>query len=131
MYQPPKEGSSIPTTSVKPDNGYIFPTITVPDGMIDNCPAFSPQGYQQWRREVKLRIGAQAGATIAQLLSELIMAIPLSVRIDALTYMGGTEKAPQSRGRNVSSTCWMRGMGRLTLKNRGCGYRSLQGSKGM
>ena len=65
--------------------------------MIDNCPTFAPNGYQQMRREVKLWVGAQSGATITQLLSKLIMILPVSVRSDALTYMEETEKAPQSR----------------------------------
>ena len=71
--------------------------VTVPNAMIDNCPAFAPQGYQQWRREAKLWMGAQAGATITQLMSKLIMILPLSVKMDAMTYMEETERTPQSR----------------------------------
>ena len=71
--------------------------FAIPNAVIDSCPPSAPQGYQQWRREIRLWMGAQAGATTTQLMSKIIMTLPLAVKMDALTYMEVTEKVPQSR----------------------------------
>ena len=44
----------------------------LPNATIENFPMSAPQRYQQRRIEVKLRMGARAGATIAQLMSKII-----------------------------------------------------------
>ena len=110
----PPTGSTIPfmatppgvqpttTNSADPPAPSIAPTtgntvFTVPNAMIDACPAFMPQSYQQWRREVKLWVAAQAGATIAQLLAKMISCLPMSVRMGAMTYMEETESHPRKR----------------------------------
>ena len=71
--------------------------VTMPTERIGNCPVFDPHGYQQWRREVKLRPGSQAGATATQLLSKIITKLPLSVKTNALNYMGEAGKSSIAR----------------------------------
>ena len=71
--------------------------ITIPNAMIENCPPFAPQGYQQWRREMRLWKSAQAGATTTQLMAKIITVLPLSIKMDALSYMEETEACPESR----------------------------------
>ena len=88
---------SEPVIASTPQIQSFYPGMSVPNAMIDNCPAFTPQSYQQWRREIKLWLGAQAGASITQLLSKIIMVLPLAVKMDAMTYMEETENHPHSR----------------------------------
>ena len=66
-------------------------------GVIDSCPVFTPNTYQNWRSEVKLRRMAQVGANQTQLISKLVTALPLNCRMEVLTYLGSTESTIESR----------------------------------
>ena len=74
-----------------------LPSHGYPNMMIDSCPAFTPNTFQNWKREVKLWIAGMPGATVTQILAKLIHALPLSTKTDALLYMESTEKNPESR----------------------------------
>ena len=70
--------------------------VIVQNAMIGNFLLFAPKCYQQWRREVKLRLDEQAGDKATKLLSRLTT-LPLSVKMGELTYMAATEQSPQPR----------------------------------
>ena len=90
--------ATIPPVSAPAESPMVGNTMfTVPNAVIDARPAFTPHGYHQWRREVKLWIAAQAGATITQLMDKMISCLPMSVRMDAMTYMEQTESKPHTR----------------------------------
>ena len=74
-----------------------LPSYGYPNMMIDPCHGFTPNTFQNWKREVKLRIAGMPGATTTQILAKLIHALPLSTKTDALLYMESTEKSPESR----------------------------------
>ena len=74
-----------------------LPCYGFPNMVIDSCPTFTPSTYQNWKREVKLWIAGQPGATITQLLAKLIHVLPLAVKTEALLYMDQTEKNPGER----------------------------------
>ena len=74
-----------------------LPSHGYPNMMIDSCPGFTPNTFQNWKREVKLWIAGMPGATVTQILAKLIHALPLSVKTDALLYMEPTEKNPETR----------------------------------
>ena len=48
-------------------------------------------------REIKLWIAGQPGAAVTQLLAKLIRLLPLSVKTEALLYMGHTERDTSTR----------------------------------
>ena len=95
VYQPNSNAppGDAPTTSPLAGNT----VFSVPNAMIGACPAFTPQRYQQWRREVELWAAAQAGATITQIMAKMISILPMSVWADAMTYMEETASQPQLR----------------------------------
>ena len=132
---PPHEGKGYGMTPPRglesPINAQSYHGLALSNVMIDDCPAFTPQGYQQWRREVKLWLGAQAGATATQLLSKLIMKLPLAIKMDAMTYMEETELNPQSRNMQRIFDLLDERYGKPILENHGCGYHSLQNSNAM
>ena len=79
-------------------HGYnLLPYFFYPNMMVDSCPPFTPATFQNWKREVKLRIAGQPGATVTQILAKLIHILPLSVKTDALLYMESTEGQVESR----------------------------------
>ena len=74
-----------------------LPSHGYPNMMIDPCPPFTPNTFQNWKREVKLWVAGMPGATTTQVLAKLIHAMPLSTKTEALLYMESTEKQPESR----------------------------------
>ena len=72
-------------------------SIVIAAPILDPCPAFAPQTYSQWKREIKLRVAAQQGATESQLLSKVIMVLPQPAKVSGLTYMERTEITPEIR----------------------------------
>ena len=81
-----------PSTGFTPLPAYGFPNM-----IVDACPAFTPSTFQNWKREIKLRIAGQPGASVTQLLAKLIHVLPLSIKTEALLYMDHTENAPEAR----------------------------------
>ena len=82
------------------DNGSGYrpmPCVGFPNMVVDNCPGFTPITFQNWKREIKLRIAGQPGATVTQLLAKLIHVLPLAVKTEALIYMENTEQTPEQR----------------------------------
>ena len=78
--------------------GYTpLPCVGFPNMVLDSCPTFTPTTFQNWKREVKLRIAGQPGASVTQLLAKLIHVLPLAVKTESLLYMEQTEKNPQTR----------------------------------
>ena len=73
------------------------PCAGFPNMIVDPCPTFTPSTFQNWKREIKLWIAGQPGATATQLLAKLIHAMPLSVKSESLIYMEQTERDPNSR----------------------------------
>ena len=73
----------------------------LPNGMIDACPVFTPNTYQNWRIEAKLRRTAQVGAGQTQLISKIATALPLNIRMEALAYLESTESNIDSRSVNA------------------------------
>ena len=69
----------------------------LPNGMIDACPVFTPNTYQNWRRDTKLWRIAQVGASPTQLISKIVTALPLNVRMEIMTYLESTESNIESR----------------------------------
>ena len=65
--------------------------------VVDPCPSFTPNTFQNWKREIKLWIAGQPGATVTQLLAKLIRVLPLSVKTESLIYMEQTELCPETR----------------------------------
>lgn len=65
--------------------------------VVDVCPSFTPATFRNWKREIKLRIAGQTGASVTQLLAKLTHALPLEVKTEALLCMGQTERQPESR----------------------------------
>ena len=74
-----------------------MPSRCYPNMMLDPCPPFTPNMYQNWKREIKLWIAGQPGATVTQILAKLIRVMPLSTKAEALMYMESTERSPESR----------------------------------
>ena len=74
-----------------------MPSMCYPNMMIDPCPPFTPNMFQNWKREVKLWVAGQPGATVTQILAKLIHVLPLSTKTEALTYMESTEQCPEKR----------------------------------
>ena len=74
-----------------------MPSMCYPNMMIDPCPPFTPNMYQNWKREVKLWVAGQPGATVTQILAKLIHVLPLATKTEALTYMESTERCPEGR----------------------------------
>ena len=52
---------------------------------------------QNWKREAKLRVAGQPGATVAQLMAKLIHVHPLAVKTEAIAYKELADQAPDSR----------------------------------
>lgn len=73
------------------------PQRLMPSGMIDACPAFAANLYQNWCREVKLRRQAQVGANPAQIIAKIEATVPTNSRMDALAYSENTENTPHLR----------------------------------
>ena len=69
----------------------------LPNGMIDPCPVFTPNLYQNWCREVKLWRQAQVGANPTQLISKMVPSLPVNSRMEVLTYLETTENQPHMR----------------------------------
>ena len=93
--------------------------ITAP--IIDACPVFTPQTYSQWKREVKLWIAAQNGASESQLLPELISVLPQPAKVSGLAYMERTEFAPETRKADEFMIIIDELFGKLIQKNPGHG----------
>ena len=100
------EGANSPADQHVQDPGRItsdshgynpIPNHFYPNMMVDSCPQFTPATFQNWKREVKLWIAGQPGATVTQILAKLIHVLPLSVKTDALLYMESTENQIESR----------------------------------
>ena len=68
----------------------------LPNDMIDACPVFTPNTYQNWRREAKLRKMAQVGGNQTQLISKIVTALPLNSRMGALSYLESAASNPES-----------------------------------
>ena len=68
-----------------------------PNMVIDSCPSFTPGTFQNWKREIKLWIAGQPGASVTQLLAKLIHALPLPIKTEALLYMEQTEQTHDTR----------------------------------
>ena len=62
----------------------------MPSGILDACPVFTPATYDQCKRELKLWVSAQKGASIAQLIAEIIADLPAHSKVDGLEYMEET-----------------------------------------
>ena len=78
--------------------GYTpLPCVGFPNMVLDSCPTFTPTTFQNWKREAKLWIAGQPGASVTQLLAKLIRVLPLAVKTESLLYMGQTDKNPQIR----------------------------------
>ena len=69
----------------------------LPNGMIDSCPGFTPNTFQNWLREVKLWKAAQVGANPTQLISKIVTVLPLNIRMEVLAYLESTESNSESR----------------------------------
>ena len=69
----------------------------LPNGMIDACPGFAPNTFQNWLREVKLWKAAQVGANPTQLISKIVTVLPLNIRMEVLAYLESTESNSESR----------------------------------
>ena len=69
----------------------------LPKGMIDARPVFTPKTYQNWRMDLKLRKMAQAGASETQLVSKIVAAFLLNMRMEVTTYMENTESSADAR----------------------------------
>ena len=65
--------------------------------MIDPCPVYTANLFQNWRREVKLRRSAQAGANPTELISQIVSAIPTNSRMGASSYFESTENQSRLR----------------------------------
>ena len=65
--------------------------------VVEACPAFAPNTFQNWEREIKLWISGKPGETVTQLLSKPIRVLPLAVKTEALIYMGQSERIPADR----------------------------------
>ena len=94
----------IPTTSTylgqTPANGHANHNSTqwmLPNGVIDACPAFTSNQFQNWCRKVKLRLQVQVGATHMQLVSEIVPTLPTNSRMEALPYIECTENQAHLR----------------------------------
>lgn len=64
-----------------------MPCLGFPNMVADSRPAFMPITFQSWKREIKLRISGQSGATATQLLGEQIRVLPQEVKTASLIYM--------------------------------------------
>ena len=63
-----QDGRNLPSRSANfTGNMTVHYGVKITAPIIDACPAFTPATYSQWKREVKLRIDAQNGATETQL----------------------------------------------------------------
>ena len=74
-----------------------IPCMGFPNMVVDACPSFTPNTFQNWKREIKLWIAGQPGASTTQLLAKLIHVLPLAVKTEALLYMDQTERQPDER----------------------------------
>ena len=74
-----------------------LPSVGFPNMVVDSCPSFTPNTFQNRKREIKLWIAGQPGATATQLLAKLIHVLPLSVKTESLIYMEQTELCPETR----------------------------------
>ena len=57
-----------------------LPAIGFPNLAVGPCPTFTPATFQNWKREIKLWISGQRGASITKLLAKLIHVLPLDVK---------------------------------------------------
>ena len=69
----------------------------LPNGMIDACPSFDPNTFQNWVREVKLWKSAQVGANQTQLISKIVTVLPMNMRMEVLGYLENTESKSETR----------------------------------
>ena len=69
----------------------------IPNGMIDACPAFTANLYQNWCREVKLWRQAQVGANETQIIAKIVATLPTNSRMEVLAYLENTESAPHTQ----------------------------------
>ena len=93
--QPPPVSSNIGGHGMNPKTMHTGMLMAAP--IVDGCPVFTHATYSQWKREVKLWMAAQCGATQTQLLSKLITVLPQPAKISGLTYMEATEITPEIR----------------------------------
>ena len=105
----PRTGWNIPPNNGSENKGFApaghanvsgmitQPSIVLPNGTADACPAFTPATYARWKRELKLRISAQNGATITQLLAKIIDVLMEPAKVDGLEYMEETEQIAHTR----------------------------------
>ena len=77
--------------------GLSYSQWIVPNGMIDSCPTFTANLYQNWCREVKLRRQAQVGANPTQIIAKIVSTLPTNSRMEILAYLENTESNPESR----------------------------------
>ena len=73
------------------------PQWLIPNGMIEACPSFTANLYQNWCREVKLWRQAQVGANAAQIIAKIAATLPTNSRMEVLAYLENTESAPHTR----------------------------------
>ena len=66
------------------------PQWLMPNGMVDACPVFTANLYQNWCREVKLWRHAPVGANPAQIIAKIAATIPTNSRMGALAYLENT-----------------------------------------
>ena len=77
--------------------GQQNPQWLIPNGMIDACPSFTANLYQNWCREVKLWRQAQVGANATQMIAKIVATLPTNSRMEVLAYLENTESAPHTR----------------------------------
>ena len=96
---PPKATMDSPfQMPVDNESGFTpMPCLGFPNMVVDACPAFTPSTFQNWKREIKLWIAGQPGASTTQLLAKLIRVLPLAIKTEALLYMDQTEQCPEGR----------------------------------
>ena len=81
-----------------PEHGFTpMPCVGFPNMVVGACPASAPNTFQNWKREIDLRIAGQTGASITQLLAKLIHSLPLSVKTEEPIYMEQAERIPTDR----------------------------------
>ena len=106
VNESPNNGSppGLPTTSTYfgqiPTNNNANRNTTqrlLPNGMIDACPGFAANLFQNWRREVKLRSQSQVGANPTQLIAKMVSTLPMNSRMEVLSYLETTENQPHLR----------------------------------
>ena len=105
------------TTMIPPGTGGLLMSAPIVEG----CPVFTPSTYSQWKREVRLWIAAQCGATQTQLLSKLITILPQPAMVSGLAYMETTEITPEIRSINHFLALLDERYGKRIQRNRGPG----------